>query len=132
MLALQLRDSRCLRIVRHALHGVAVAAMFCLPQTLAPGALGASILLLACVWSVRRQHAPLRLLELGTDGRCRAVDQQSAVTTGSLGAGSLAIPGLIVLEIRGASGHRRQVWLPYDAFEGDEQRRLRVRIRVAA
>ena len=131
-LALHLRDSRCLRALRYGLYAVAVGAVFFLPARPAVGALWASTVLIACVGSRRRDRASLRTLEIRGDGRCRGMDRAGAVTEGLLGAGSLAMPGLVVLEIRTPRGRRRQVWLAGDAFHSDDQRRLRVRIRVAA
>jgi hypothetical protein len=103
-----------------------------MPAAPAVRVLCVSIVLIACGRERRRERPALRLLELDGAGRCRAVDRQGAAVGGGLLPGALAVPGLIVLVIEEASGRRRHVWLPDDALRDDDQRTLRLRLRVAA
>ena len=131
VLALRLRDSRSLRVLRYGLQALACGAVLCLPTSPVIRVLGGALLLATCTRAGRRAAPALRFLELDGEGRC-TLDRGDTAAEGRLDAGSLAVPGLIVLAIRDGSGKRRQVWLPDDAFTNGDQRRLRVRLRVAA
>lgn len=131
-LELHLHESRCLRALRHALHALALGAVLCVPVGAVLRGLGALLLVMAWAWSLRAQRRSVRFLRLDGDGSLCSRDGRGLAADGTLGTGSLAIPGLIVLAILEQSGKRRSLWLPGDTFKGDEQRRLRVRLRVAA
>jgi len=131
VLALRLCDSRSLRVLRYGLQALACGALLCLPISAGIRLLCIALFLAACVRAGRPAGPTLRFLELDGEGRC-TLDRGDTAAEGRLDAGSLAVPGLIVLAIRDGSGKRRQVWLPDDAFTNGDQRRLRVRLRVAA
>jgi hypothetical protein len=128
-LTLHLHESPRLRAIGWTLHALALAAVLALPAPpVVRVLLAATVLLLSLQ---RRRRWDVRRVDLAGDGHCRIVDGQGGALEGSLGEGSLALPGLVVLDVR-ASGDRRSLWLAADAFSGDDLRRLRMRLRVAA
>jgi hypothetical protein len=129
-LTLRLRESPRLRAIGRTLHALAIAAVLALP---APPGVRASLAAAVLLLSLRAgRHRPdVQRVELAADGQCRVVDGRGDVLAGALGPGSLALPGLVVLDVRASAG-RRSLWLAADAFSRDELRRLRMRIRVAA
>jgi hypothetical protein len=131
-LALHLCDSPRLRAVGFALHAVAVAAVLAIPAPLAVRMLLGATLLLVSSQAWRRRRPAVRRLELRGDGHCTIVDAQGTAIDGRLGAGSLAVPGLVVLQLEQRGRRRRGLWLSSDAFPDDGARRLRVRLSVAA
>ena len=130
-LALDLHESSRLRAGVRTLHALALVSVLALPAPLAVRALLGATLLLVFLWSRRRQLPPVRRLELVGDGQCVIVDARGATADGRVGAGSLALPGLVVLEFE-RRGRRRALWLASDAFPEEGLRQLRVRLRVAA
>jgi Membrane-bound toxin component of toxin-antitoxin system len=131
-LALHLRDSPVLRRIRHALYVVTLAGMLCLPVAVVVRAGCALLLLGALIGSGRRQAPPFARLELHADGQCVSLDQQGRQADWRLGPDSLCMPGLIILALDRPSGAPRYLWLPADAVDAAEQRRLRIRVRLAA
>ena len=131
-LALDLRDAPRLRAVGSALHAVALAAALAIPAPLPVRMLLGATLLLVSLRAWRRRRSAVRRLELRGDGHCTIVDAEGSAIDGVLGAGSLTLPGLVVLQLEQRGRRRRGLWLAGDAFSDDGLRRLRVRLRVAA
>ena len=130
ILPLHLRDSPRWRAAGVAVHAVALGSVLATPlPTLVRVLLGAALLLAPL--RARGRYPSVRRIELYGDGRCTIDDARGSGFEGRLVAGSLALPGLIVLQLE-RRGRRLGLWLASDAFRVDELRRLRVRLRVAA
>jgi hypothetical protein len=129
---LHLRDSARLRAVGFALRAIAIASVLAIPVPLPMRMLLGATLLLVSLRASRRRRPAARRLELRGDGHCTIVDARGAAIDVTLGAGSLALPGLVVLQLEQPGRGRRGLWLASDAFRDDGLRRLRVRLRVAA
>jgi hypothetical protein len=114
-----------------ALQALALGSVLALPAPPMVRALCIATMLLVMFRSRRRERPPVRRLELAPDGRCVIVDARGASTEATLAAGSLALPGAVVLALEQREGGRA-LWLSSDAFSRDELRQLRVRLRVAA
>jgi hypothetical protein len=130
-LALDLHESSRLRAGVRTLHALALVSVLALRRRSQVRALLGATLLLVFLWSRRRQLPPVRRLELAGDGQCVIVDARGATADGRVGAGSLALPGLVVLEFE-RRGRRRALWLASDAFPGGGAAAAAGALRVAA
>jgi hypothetical protein len=132
-LLVQVRDSTRLRVAQSVLEAVACAALFGLWPSMGAAAAGCAVLVCALGWRARTRGAPpLRWLTWSGAGAVTTLDACGGAERATLETGSLALPGIVILAVRKASGARRRIVLPDDGLCADEARRLRARVRLAA